>query len=210
MFPHEESRTNPRRSNSKLVKSSSQKAESKWVPDLEVNEFFQDCCSPMFPKGYKYLNQIGIYDELIACYQVGFLKDSKHTFKLLVNSFGWKRLNLAGFLKEDSGFVFDNNQIIFPFFVKQTPMFFQAKSIHKPLPKETGLSTPNRWIYNSDVLSYLKVGATVYVTKSPIDTLIMIEESLSFEVIPDFAFVGIEDFGPEHSKQLEQYRVVRS
>ncbi len=40
------------------------------------------------------------------------------------------------------------------------------------------------------------------------NTLIMIQESLTFEVIPDFAFVGIEDFGFEHSTQLELFRVV--
>lgn len=160
----------------------------------------------MLPQGYEYLNSLGISDELILGMEVGFLDDPEHTFQLLLKSFGKKRLNLAGFLKEDGSFVFLDHQIIFPFFAERQPVFFQARTIRNQIPKEMTLSAPNSWIYNSEILRYLKPGTTVYVTKGPIESLEILETFQTIESIPNFGVVGVHDYSPDSYGQLKLFR----
>jgi hypothetical protein len=176
-------------------------------PDLEVNRFFLDSC-PMTRDGFDYLYGFGITEETILSMGVGFMEDTVHTFDLLRWAFPMERLKRAGFLDENDRFVFSEHQLVFPYFSNREPVYFRARTIYDRTPLEVDLVFPNHWIYNGDVLQFLKPGATVYVTKGPLETLEMLEVRCSLKSIPNFGIVGVLNYSPSSCDQLKRFRVV--
>ena len=149
-------------------------------PDYEVYETLLQR-SPLGSSGQIYLLNRGLSEQTISQYRIGQISNYRAILSLLLKTFGYQRIELAGLLSKKSTaqnmtFLFPSGSLLFPFLENHRTVYLQVRIISNSAigGKWRNLNHRRHRVYNVDALNCQKK-TRFAICEGVIDTLSAIE-----------------------------------